>query len=501
MERLEITAEQTELRAIFDNLPIGVAYLNEQYKFIRVNKFFAELTGMGEEELIGKPCYETIGEYANDPTKEGIEKICSFCKKESCFKTKRLAVIERPLRDKIVRVKTIPQLDESGEIHHLLELFEDITESKKTERALLESEREFRSLSNEYHVLLNSIRNAIFLLSPDLTVTWANRHTSETLGYGDSDLRGYCCCELFKNVEYTCANCYALQCFETGKPVSIELSFNDGRIWAMSAFPITDEQGVVNKVVMIYRDITEKMKMRAETLRAGHLASLGELAAGVAHEINNPINGIINYARILEDKNKQSGNDQKLASEIIREGRRITRIVKSLLTFAKSGHEGKSTVFVPTILFNTLSLSQRLLEKNGVHLKTDFPPDPPLIIANQNQIQQVFLNIINNALYALNQKYPGAHKNKRLEIAGKKITRDNQPYLRITFCDWGIGIPASILDKVAQPFFSTKPAGQGTGLGLSISHGIISEHKGKMQIESKEGEYTKVIIDLPINKK
>ena len=493
--------EAAELRAIFDNLPLGVAYLDSQFRFIRINKFFSELTGLSEEKLIGRPCYETVGEYADDPTKKGLEKVCSFCKKEGCFQTKMLAVIERPLKDKFLRVKTVPRLDESGEIHHLLELFEDITESKKAERALRESEREFRGLSKEYHILLNSIQNAIFLLSPDMTVIWANRYTSVALGYGDSDLRGYCCCELFKNAADSCRDCHALECFQTGKPVSTEVTFNDGRIWAVSAFPITDEQGIVNKVVMIYRDITEKIKLKAETMRAGHLASLGELAAGVAHEINNPINGIINYARMLEDKSKHGSKEHELASEIIREGRRITKIVKSLLTFAKSGHEGKSSVSVLTILSDTLSLTQKLLEKNGVHLKTAFPAHPPLIIANQNQIQQVFLNIINNALYALNQRHQGTDKDKRLEIIGKEITTDDQPYMRITFRDWGTGIPASILNRVVQPFFSTKPAGQGIGLGLSISHGIISEHKGRMQIESKEKEFTKVIIDLPINKK
>jgi len=490
-------SKETELRAIFDNLPLGIAYLDDQYKFIRINKFFTKLTGMRQEDLTGRPCYETVGEYADDSTKTGEEKICSFCKKEGCFQTKNPAVIERPLKDKFLRVTTIPQLDEHGETHHLLELFEDITESRQAEEALRKSEREFRRLSQEYHTLLDAIHNSIFLLSPDLKVLWANRGASDKMGNGAPDLKGRYCYDLLKHAGGPCQDCHALECFRTGNPVSAEVSFPDGQIWEASAFPIRDDEGRVNKVIMIYRDITSKIKLRAETMRASHLACLGELAAGVAHEINNPINGIINYAQIIADKNSSGKREHDMADGIIEEGRRIAGIVSSLLSFAREQKKEKIPVSIHKILSDTLALSQTLLEKNGVHLKTDLPLDLPPIFANPHQIQQVFLNIINNALYALNQKYPGTDEDKRLEIIGEPISRDGRSYLRMTFYDRGTGIPATLLGKVVQPFFSTKPAGQGTGLGLSISHGIIGDHDGRMGFESEEGAFTKVIIDLP----
>ena len=113
------------------------------------------------------------------------------------------------------------------------------------------------------------------------------------------------------------------------------------------------------------------------------------------------------------------------------------------------------------------------------------------------EIQQVFINLINNARHALNKKYPISHENKILEIKGEVNTVNRERYLRLTFHDRGIGIPEILLDKVGTPFFTTKPKGEGTGLGLSISQGIIKKHEGIFFIESKEDEYTKVILDLP----
>jgi PAS domain S-box-containing protein len=123
-----------EIETIFENIPLGIAYLDNEFKFISTNKLFNDLTRCREEDLIGKTCYETVGEYAGDPLKKGLEKICSFCKKDECFRNVKPTTIERPLRDKFIRVTTVPELDEKGNIYRFIEIIEDITERKQAEK-------------------------------------------------------------------------------------------------------------------------------------------------------------------------------------------------------------------------------------------------------------------------------------------------------------------------------------------------------------------------------
>lgn len=141
------------------------------------------------------------------------------------------------------------------------------------------------------------------------------------------------------------------------------------------------------------------------------------------------------------------------------------------------------------------------MRKDGIRVTLDIPQDLPEILAHPQQIQQVFLNLVHNARYALNQKYPETHENKILEILGERITIQNHPYVKITFYDDGIGISAKIKNEAIKPFFTTKPHGEGTGLGLSISHKIIKNHGGKIVIDSIEGEFTKVALILPVELK
>ena len=267
----------------------------------------------------------------------------------------------------------------------------------------------------------------------------------------------------------------------------------------LSAAVYKDSDGNPVGSVINLRDITEQKRLQAETMRVGHLASLGEMAAGVAHEINNPINGVIGYAEILRDQYRKQGQDLNIPERIIKEADRVAEIVKNLLSFARDQKEEYSPAYINDIISDTLGLVEKQIIKDGIELSVNIPPELPKIRARRQELQQVFVNIISNARYALNQRYPEISKDKSLEMNGETVELEGRKHVRTTIFDRGIGIPIQILDRLCDPFFSTKPKNEGTGLGLSISHGIIKKHGGRLLVESVEGEYTKVMVDLPVS--
>ncbi len=244
-------------------------------------------------------------------------------------------------------------------------------------------------------------------------------------------------------------------------------------------------------------DITDQKKAEAEIVRASQLALTGELAAGVAHEVNNPINGIINYSQILANRSSTESEEYRIALLIIKESNRIANIVKELLAFTRTNNEDKRPVHIREIMNDSFGLIKTHLENNGTTLKVNIPSSLPMVLANPQHLEQVFLNIINNAGYALNQKYAFSNNNKVLEISAEEIVTDNNHYVLITFHDKGTGISKELLNNITEPFFTTKPGGKGTGLGLSISKSIILDLGGALSIESTEGEFTRVRIKLP----
>ena len=377
-------------------------------------------------------------------------------------------------------------------------LKEEISERKVADEALKKSESKYRNLSQQFNTLLDGIPFNLLLLSSELKILWANKAVASLFEKNVSELAGEYCYSLCCNIISPCENCPTKRSFKTGKEESSEITTDEGKIWDIMSFPIKDESGNIKTVIELARDITEKANLQASATRTRHLASIGELAAGVAHEINNPINNIMNYAQILIDEFKDEGRDDSVTHRIIKDGDRIATIVRSLLSFARIRKEEKNLIFLHDIFSDTMSLTSAQLRKDGIHLNVDIPDKVIRIPVHPQQIQQVFLNIISNARFSLNQKYPGTHDDKMLSINCDEITINDNPYVRIFLHDQGMGIPESIIDKVINPFFSTKPNNVGTGLGLSISHGIITEHNGKLSIDSQEGEFTRITVVLPV---
>ncbi len=388
----------------------------------------------------------------------------------------------------------------------------DITERKQIEETLRKHRdyledlvhtrtMELKTLNDRYRLLLENLPQRIFYKDRNLTYISCNKNFARDFHIEPSEVTGKTDYDLFPR-EF--AEKYRIDdktVMKSGQTINIEEKYiKDGQELIVNTVktPVRDEKGNIIGILGSSLDITEKINLKVETERSRHLALIGELAAGVAHEINNPISGVINYAQILWNKSIEGSREKDLASRIIKEGSRIATIVHNLLSFARPKKEEKSAVDIHEILSDSLSLTGTQLRKDGIKIKLDIPKNLPEITAYPQQIQQVFLNIISNARYALNQKYPGAHDSKILEILGETTTVNAHPYVKITFHDHGTGIPAKIKNKVMNPFFTTKPSGKGTGLGLSISHNIINDHGGRLIIESTEGEFTKVIILLPV---
>jgi signal transduction histidine kinase/PAS domain-containing protein len=363
---------------------------------------------------------------------------------------------------------------------------------------LFVGERKFRKLSQEFHALLNAITDSLILFSPEMKVLWTNSKSTMQLRAKDSDPAGQYCYALIHDRAALSLDCPISRCFASGQR-EVAVATHQGAVIDLRAFPI--KEGIkVASVLLLVSDITEKMVLQAEAMQAGHMASLGELASGVAHEINNPITGIINYGQILINECLDGSLEKDIGERIVKEGDRVGRIVKTLLSYARDGRDEKTPTGIPVILQESIILTQAQIRKEGIDLQIDLADDLPEINANLQQIQQCFINIINNARYALNEKYPGRHKEKRLEITARQCFVDDRPYVRVIFCDQGVGIPDHDISVLTRQFFSTKPFGKGTGLGLNITEKIVKDHGGRLLFESAEGEFTRVIIELPADR-
>lgn len=254
-----------------------------------------------------------------------------------------------------------------------------------------------------------------------------------------------------------------------------------------------------SKLVFLVDKKTKQIEEINVQLRTSQkLEAIGTLASGVAHEINNPINGILNYGQVILDTDTKDDNIKEYAEEIIRESNRIAEIVKNLLSFSRNGKENYSYVHIEDILSQTIKLIKTVLIHDRIELNISIAENLTKIKCHSQQIRQVLLNLLLNSQDALNEKFPIYNENKIINIRCTQMDRDGQKWLKVTIEDFGSGIPENVKDKIFDPFFTTKERNKGTGLGLSISYGIVKDHNGKLEIESEVNNYTKFTLLLPV---
>lgn len=386
-----------------------------------------------------------------------------------------------------VEVKMAFLRDETGNPTGVLGIARDITDRRRANQALRESEEQYRGLFE------NSVEG---MFTSDLhhNITSANKALGELLDYDVEELMGMnwrdiVHAESKKSVfkEYN-------KLLRTGKPIRgivYECVSRSGerRLTEGYVSLIRRENRPVGFQGSV-RDITEHKRENEQLMIADRLASIGELASGAAHELNNPLTSVIGFSQLLMDRDVPDDirEDLKLIHD---EAQRATCVVKNLLTFARRHAPAKQLNQINSIIEDVLRLRAYEQKVRNIEVRKKLAPTLPKIMVDYFQMEQVFLNIILNAEYSMSE----AQNRGTLTIT---TSRRNNTVV-ISVADDGLGIAQEHLRQLFNPFFTTKKAGRGTGLGLSICHGIVTEHGGKIYAKSQLGKGATFFVELPVN--
>lgn len=359
---------------------------------------------------------------------------------------------------------------------------------------LLENNNQTRSWEQYF----NAIPDPVLIVRPDGIIIEINTATLLAARKNRDEIVGQGICKVVHGGKWSHIKCPLEEFLKTCQP-KVEETRLPGLFgeYSFTISPIKEADDSIDKIMLIARELTGDEIQKVDSIRTAKLAGIGELAAGVAHEVNNPITGIINFSQILLDNYKLDTVGINILEKIIKEGERIAAITRNLLSFARAESGEREPVNPVDIVKESLTLVQHQLQKDGIKLVTDFPTNTSFIVADFRNLQQVILNLISNSRYALNARYPSFDLKKIIEIYCREVQDDDCPIYRIVVKDYGTGLPQSILERLFEPFFSTKPPGEGTGLGLSISYGIIKDHGGTLRVNSILEKFTEMIIELP----
>ena len=462
----------------------------------------------GAEQILGWSREEVIGRRAPFVPAELWEKAKTMV--ERAMDSRQAIYYETVRRHKDGRAIDVsltlsPLMASDGEVTGAMAILRDITERKQFERALQASEEKYRTL-------FESANDAIFLIEPEsAAILDANRQAIAATGYSADELRSMLVSDIYPPEERDKTKAIVREVLEKGAIVSFEgtnLQTRDGRLIPLSISARLAEFSGRRVIIVIARDITdlrraelERAKIQRQLMQTEKLAALGQLAAGVAHEINNPLATIASCAEGLLDRaSHQSLRAQPAFQDfpdylavIEEEAYRCKEITGGLLQFVRGEGADREPTDINHLLEKSLELTSHQSRFSGLDLQFELSPHLPILQANRNRLRQVFLSLAVNALEACGGK--GSLTVRTLErpaqTGGEAV---------IEFEDHGCGIPPDLLGKIFEPFFTTKGEQRGTGLGLAICQGIVAEHGGRIEVESEvgRGSLFRVILPVPL---
>ena len=473
-----VAHSEARYRNIFETATDALFTIDAHGSVTSANDATCLLFDASREELLGRPIARRIevadreivsGAFHEAGSGRGSRFECTVVRSNG--EPRRLFATTTPIRH-------------GGRVTGVLVLARDMTEDRVRDAALARSEA-------RYAQLVESASDAIFTVDGNGNFTSVNRALESATGQSREALFGAHFNTVVDPRDHDGMS-QALAESLAGRRQRLELRYVDGngvaRPASMLASPLVDD-GVVTGVLGVVRDVGEEKLLVEQLVQQEKLAAIGQLVSGVAHELNNPLASVIAFSQLVMANQDDVADRQESLQTIHDEAKRAAKIVSNLLTFARQHPPQRTTTILNDVIRSTLDLRRYALTVHGVELIEQLDPALPAIWADPFQLQQVFLNLIGNAEHVL-AEWSGV---RRISVS----TEVRSGRIIATVRDSGPGIPASEVDHVFNPFYTTKSVGKGTGLGLSVSDGIVREHGGSIRVESS-GVGASFVVDLPI---
>ena len=473
---------------VFDSLSFPTLILTPEKMILTANQVFLQRHNVELDKIIGKQCHEVFYGSAACPNEVcPFPKVLSEKSGTSIMRRHTTLTGKRVYEDRVFS----PILDDDGEVAYIMESVRDVTRQKNLELALKETEAFLEKVilgspiaivaADRYgHILLmNPAAEALFGYSNPFAV----RHITANQLYPEG--------QASQIMQYLKEG--------QGKLPSIKTSILNARgdeipVELTASIIYEDDEEVAT--VGIYTDLREKMAVekqlkeaQAQLAQSEKMASLGQLAAGVAHEINNPLTGILFYATLKLEGMSQEDEERADVEAVIEDVKRCRDIVQHLLAYSRQSSPMKDIIQLNTIVDQSLNLIRDPKMFQNVEIERDFSDEMMLLHVDKNQISQVIINLVINAVHAMNSS-------GRLTLRTYRNKGEGKAYLEIA--DTGCGIASEDLSKIFDPFYTTKAPGQGTGLGLSTAYGLVKENRGDIRVKETSGAGTTFLIEFEL---
>lgn len=480
----ELNRQRFQYQELFEQVPCYITVQDPQLRLIRYNIEFAEKFA----PFPGSHCYKIY---------KGRDEACEFCPVVRTFEDGNSHQSEESGIAEDGKIKhwicrTSPLRDDQGNITAVMQMSVDVTERKSLEEEIRRSEEKYREI-------FNNIPNPVFVLDTELKIIDCNEMVFFVYGYTKEEMIG----EYFRDIFEPEGSGHAYVDFKRSDTLdNIRHCTKDGRTIYVNIRISPSEYLGSEAYLVTTSDITKRLIAEQHLIQASKMATLGEMATAIAHELNQPLSVMKTASSFIMKKIRRSEPMKPevlttLAGEIDSHVDRASCIINHLREFGRKAEVEKEEVDINEALGRALAMFMQQLKLREIEVEKDFQEDLPPLLANSNRLEQVFVNLLLNARDAIDDR---REKEGRDDFDKKISVRTclREGKIRIEVADTGIGIPKSILDKVFEPFFTTKSIGRGTGLGLSISYGIIRDYEGTIEIETVQDGGTNFIIRFPV---